>query len=211
MLKKLTYMLIAPVYDALIASVASERERALELIRFKRGEKLLIAGIGTGADLPYLPQNIEIEGIDASPSMLNKASLKTKRLGMKNVRLQVMDAEQLRYPDKHFDKILLFLILSVVDNPRQAFSEALRVLRPGGELLVFDKFLRRGKKPGLLRSTINCMVSRFGTDINRIFDEIVEHHSITVEESIPSLLNGFFMIYRCRKIPEETYEKSANL
>ncbi|MFZ5997002.1 MAG: class I SAM-dependent methyltransferase [Nitrospirota bacterium] len=211
MFRALTYTLIAPVYDALIASIGSERKRALNLIRFKEGEKLLIAGIGTGADLPYLPHNIEIEGIDASPSVLNKASLKAKMLGMEHVRLQVMDAERLGYPDEYFDKALLFLILSVVDNPRQAFSETLRVLRPGGELLVFDKFLQQGKRPGILRTGANFVVSRFGTDINRVFEEIVEGHPITMEESIPSLLNGFFMIYRCRKISEGAYEKTANL
>jgi ubiquinone/menaquinone biosynthesis C-methylase UbiE len=87
----------------------------------------------------------------------------------------------------------------VVDNPRKAFAEAVRVVKPGGELLVFDKFLHQGKKPGLLRTGANFIVSRFGTDINRVFEEIIEGQPIIVEEAVPSLLNGFFMIYRCRK------------
>jgi len=199
MFKKLTYRLISPIYDALISSIEAERKRALDLLKFTPGEKLLVIGIGTGADLHFLPSNIEIEGIDKGPEMLKKAMEKAERLKIDNVRLKIMDAESLDYPDNYFDKVTLFLILSVVGNPQKAFSEAVRVLKTGGEMVVFDKFLKYGQKPGIIRRGANIISSNFGTDINRIFEDIIKGESVTVEKKVPSILNGFFMIYLCRK------------
>lgn len=199
MFKKLTYRFISPIYDTLISGIKAERKRALDLLRFRPGEKLLVIGIGTGADLQFLPSNIEIEGIDNSPEMLKKAMEKAERLKMDNVQLRIMDAESLNYPDNYFDKVTLFLILSVVDNPRKAFSEALRVLKTNGEMVVFDKFLKYGRKPGIIRKGANIVLSNFGTDINRIFEDVIEGQPVAVEKRAKSFLKGLFMIYLCRK------------
>jgi phosphatidylethanolamine/phosphatidyl-N-methylethanolamine N-methyltransferase len=199
MFKKLTYRLISPIYDTLISSIGAERKRAIDLFQFRHGERLLIVGIGTGADLQFLPSDIEIEGIDDSPEMLKKAMKKAERLKMDNVKLRIMDAESLNYPDNYFDKVTLFLILSVVDNPRKAFSEAVRVLKTGGEMAVFDKFLKSGQKPDLIRKGANIILSNFGTDINRVFEDIIEGQPVQVEKKVRSTLKGFFMIYLCRK------------
>jgi phosphatidylethanolamine/phosphatidyl-N-methylethanolamine N-methyltransferase len=199
MFKKLTYRLISPIYDTLISSIGAERKRAIDLFQFRHGERLLIVGIGTGADLQFLPSDIEIEGIDDSPEMLKKAMKKAERLKMDNVKLRIMDAESLNYPDNYFDKVTLFLILSVVDNPRKAFSEAVRVLKTGGEMAVFDKFLKSGQKQDLIRKGANIILSNFGTDINRVFEDIIEGQPVQVEKKVRSTLKGFFMIYLCRK------------
>jgi ubiquinone/menaquinone biosynthesis C-methylase UbiE len=199
MFKKLTYRLISPIYDTLISSIEAERKRAIDLFRFRHGERLLIVGVGTGADLQFLPSDIEIEGIDDSPEMLKKAMKMAEKLKMDNVKLRIMDAESLNYPDNYFDKVILFLILSVVDNPRKAFSEAVRVLKTGGEMAVFDKFLKHGQKPDLIRKGANIILSNFGTDINRIFEDIIEGQPVQVAKKVRSTLRGFFMIYLCRK------------
>jgi ubiquinone/menaquinone biosynthesis C-methylase UbiE len=199
MFKKLTYRLISPIYDTLISSIEAERKRAIDLFKFNHGERLLIVGIGTGADLQFLPSGIEIEGIDDSPEMLKRAMKKAERLKMDNVKLRIMDAESLNYLDNYFDKVTLFLILSVVDNPRKAFSEAVRVLKTGGEIAVFDKFLKYGQKPDLIRKGANIILSNFGTDINRVFEDIIEGQPVQVAKKVRSTLKGFFMIYLCRK------------
>ncbi|MFA5353055.1 MAG: methyltransferase domain-containing protein [Thermodesulfovibrionales bacterium] len=199
MLKKITYRIIAPIYDIIISRLNQERRRALGFLHFSPGEQLLIAGVGTGADLPFLPNNISIEGIDASPAMLGKAAQKKEALGMEQVRLRQGNAEALPYPDASFDKVILNLIVSVVDNPAMLLSEAVRVLRPGGEILVFDKFLPKGRRPGILRRSANIIVKHLGTDINRVFEDIIEGRPLRIIKEAPSWGREFFRIYLLEK------------
>ncbi len=199
MLRRITYRLIAPFYDRLVSRLEPERRRALALLRLSPGDRLLISGIGTGADLPFLQKDLYITGIDASAEMLARAAQRREELGAEGVVLSRGDAMALPFPDGAFDAVVLNLILTVVDDPARAFSEAMRVLRPGGQILVFDKFLPRGERPGLLRRAANSVLSRVGTDINRVFEEIIEGHPLRIVEEVPSWGRGFFRIYLLQK------------
>ncbi|NTU43540.1 MAG: methyltransferase domain-containing protein [Nitrospirales bacterium] len=199
MLKKITYRLIAPFYDRLISRLEPERKRALSFLHFTPGDRVLIVGAGTGADILYLPRDIGIEGIDASPTMLAKALRKKEALEMNHVCLSLGDAEALPYPDSSFDAVILNLIVSVVDRPERTMSEAARVLKSGGKVLVFDKFLAKGKKAGLLRTALNTVLKRVGTDINRVFEDLIEGCPLRIREESPSWGKGFFRIYLLEK------------
>ena len=89
------------------------RKRALELIDLQRGEKVLLVGVGTGADLPLLPTGVEATGIDLSPEMLAKARLKLD-LCSAAVKLIEGDAQKLLVDEASFDAVILNLILSVI-------------------------------------------------------------------------------------------------
>ncbi|MCB0133413.1 MAG: hypothetical protein KDD78_21260, partial [Caldilineaceae bacterium] len=63
----------APLYDAWIPLLYSRaRQHAIAVLNPQRGERLLIPGIGTGLDLPHLPADISITGVDYSPDMLGR-------------------------------------------------------------------------------------------------------------------------------------------
>src|SRR5512137_204275 len=71
------YRLWAPVYDATVGHFfLPGRERAMELLNLQPGERVLLVGVGTGADLPLLPAGVTATGIDLSPDMLAKARQK---------------------------------------------------------------------------------------------------------------------------------------
>jgi ubiquinone/menaquinone biosynthesis C-methylase UbiE len=71
---KFIYRLWAPIYDSTVGQLfLPGRKRALELLDLKAGERVLLLGCGTGADLPLLPEGIEAIGVDISPGMLAKA------------------------------------------------------------------------------------------------------------------------------------------
>ena len=53
-------------------------------------------------------------------------------------------------------------------------SEAQRVLKPDGRILVFDKFIHSGAKVSGLRKLINSITSSIGTDINRCFEDTLQ-------------------------------------
>ena len=67
----LIYRLWSPVYDLVFTRLfAAGRHRALQLLDLKPGERVLIVGVGTGADLPLLPRGVRAIGVDLSRDML---------------------------------------------------------------------------------------------------------------------------------------------
>ena len=132
------YSLWAMIYDSFVdPRYYFDRNKAIEKLKIKPGEKILEVGIGTGLNLPYYPDNCSIYGIDFSESMLDKARQnKTKE----NIILKNMDASDMRFPDKFFDKVLMTYALRVTPNPKKVLNEVRRVLKPKGRLLIVDQF-----------------------------------------------------------------------
>jgi len=139
------YTLWAPMYDRVIASATREsRRKSLTSLSDIMGKTILLAGIGTGLDIPLLPRGARYVGLDLTPAMLHRARQTAEGVGLA-VSLQIGDAMRLPYRDQVFDAVILHLILAVVPDPRAALAEAARVVKPGGRLLIFDKFLRPGR------------------------------------------------------------------
>ena len=164
---RLRYGLWSVGYD-LVVRFAAPRRRAVELLRLEPGERVLIVGAGTGADLPFLPAGVEVVATDLSAAMLARARPKAGA----HVELRVMDAQALDLPDDSFDAVLLHLVLAIVPDPAACLGEAVRVLRPGGRISVFDKFVEAGRRPSFARRLANLPARLLATDLNRVFEEI---------------------------------------
>jgi ubiquinone/menaquinone biosynthesis C-methylase UbiE len=198
---QIVYARWAPFYDALIGLpfFVRERRRALAKLDLQRGERVLIPGVGTGQDLPFLPDGIRATGIDLSDPMLAKARARLPIPG-RDVTLQRGNAEALPFDDDSFDAAILSLILSVVGDPESALRETMRVLRPGGRAVIFDKFLPTGKEPSLFRRLINALIMRpFGTDINCQLEPLLARVRATLVSDEPSLFRGSYRIVGIRK------------
>jgi len=100
------------------------------------GEVLEI-GVGTGRNLEYYPQGVRLSGIDISASMLDIARRRASELG-REVDLRVCDAQALQFGDESFDTVVFTLSLCSIPDDGKAISEANRVLRPGGRLLLLE-------------------------------------------------------------------------
>jgi phosphatidylethanolamine/phosphatidyl-N-methylethanolamine N-methyltransferase len=191
--KLLSYNTFIPLaYDPLMYMIKRDRQRALDAMSFNESDNVFLPGIGMGNDLPYFANNVNhITGIDISDVMLSGASLRAKNLHLTNVELKVMDAESLEYPDNHFDKAVLTLFLTVAFDPKKVFAEVVRVLKPGGEILIFDHFVKQGAFPAPILKTIDAFMRVAFTSIARVFEDIIQDQRVTIIQELSSKTPGF--------------------
>lgn len=95
---------------------------------------MLEVGAGTGHIARLLTQYAhQVVAVEPSPAMRAEGQ---RRLTDLPVQWQAARAEQLPFPDAQFDGVVLFTTLEFVEHPQAALQEALRVVRPGGWLIV---------------------------------------------------------------------------
>jgi len=162
------YSLWAPHYDR-VTKFHRERRHSVELLRLRPGERLVIIGCGTGADLAFVPAEVEVLAVDLTPAMLRQARAHARP----GVELRVMDGMALDLPDAGFDAAILHMVLEVIPDPLRCLWEAARVLRPGGRLAVFDKFLAEDDHPEILRRAGLALLDFVFTSTNRRMGEIL--------------------------------------
>jgi len=193
------YRLWAPVYDATVGQFfLPGRKRAMELLSLQTGEHVLLVGVGTGADLPLLPQGVEAMGVDLSPDMLARARHKLPLPG-REVTLLQGDAQHLLVDEASYDAVIFNLILSVIPDGAACLRENLRALKPGGRAVIFDKFLPDDGRLTFLRRLLNLGSTLFGTDITRRFGDLAKGAGIQMVQDEPSLMKGNYRVMLVRK------------
>ena len=95
------YRLWAPAYDLVFGTVFTRGRLAAVEAAKRVGGRILEVGVGTGISLPAYSGRSRIVGIDLSEAMLRKAQHRVRKFALSNVeRLDVMDAENLSFPDR---------------------------------------------------------------------------------------------------------------
>lgn len=193
------YTLWAPVYDALVAGATRGMRRAsLARLDVGTGDTVLLVGIGTGLDLPWLPPGPRYAGVDLTPAMLERARRRAER-DRRVLDLRLADASTLPYPSAGFDAVVMHLILAVVPDPVAALAEAARVVRPGGEIAIVDKFLRPGQRAPLRRLAAPLM-RRIATRTDVVFEEcLAAVEGVEVVEDAALGAGGWFRRIRLRR------------
>lgn len=189
---RIRYGLYAPVYD-LVADRAFRGPRRLALgqVTWQPGMRILLVGAGTGLDLPWLPRDVEVHATDLSPAMVRRIRQRAEALD-RDVQADVMDAEQLDYPDDHFDVVVMHLILAVMPDPARGLGEARRVLKPEGQLCVMDKFQADDHPAGLVRRGLNALTSAIATDITRQARPLLEANGFIIKQDTPVMMGTLF-------------------
>lgn len=129
----------APIYDFVFGKVFDAGRQASIAAADRIGGRILDVGIGTGLSLTDYARTTKISGVDLSEPMLRKAEERRVALGLGNVEvLSVMDAQRLGFADDAFDAVVAQYVVTTVPDPERALDEFVRVLKPGGELIVVN-------------------------------------------------------------------------
>ena len=128
----------AAIYDKMSGSQEKKFLGAIrkEMLQDVTGEVLEI-GAGTGANFAYYQSGAHVVAIEPDPYMMKRAQMRAAE-ATANIELHQVEAEELPFPDASFDYAIDTLVLCSVRNPRQALAEIRRVLKPGGELRLYE-------------------------------------------------------------------------
>jgi phosphatidylethanolamine/phosphatidyl-N-methylethanolamine N-methyltransferase len=203
MWNRLRYTVWAPAYDAIARAGGFDAARRLSIdrLRLAAGDRVLIVGAGTGLDLDFLPSTVDVTAIDVTPAMLKHLERRAAVTG-RSVTVRIMDARQLAFPDSSFDAVVMHLILAVMPEPERGVREAVRVLRPGGRIAVFDKFLRDQERPSLKRRLLNALAKPLFSDLNRRLGPLMTGARLVVEQDEPVAFGGAYRVVTLKKPAE---------
>ena len=127
-----------------------------------RGEVLEIAA-GTGRNLLFYPVQVRLTLVELSSEMLEIARHRARNLSVE-ADLHVGDAQDLPFPDASFDTVVATLALCTIPDDRRAVIEAVRVLRPGGRLLLLEHVRSPLLPVRILQRVLNPLTVLLGHD-----------------------------------------------
>jgi len=146
--------------------------RKKAILRLKRDKPKAILDVATGtADMAILACKLlnpdKIIGIDISEQMIEAGRKKIEKQGLnKFIQLQLVDSEAINFPENSFDAVTVAFGVRNFENLEKGLKEMLRVLKPGGKLVVLEFSRPRIK---VFRSLYNLYMSIVAPEVARWF------------------------------------------
>jgi demethylmenaquinone methyltransferase/2-methoxy-6-polyprenyl-1,4-benzoquinol methylase len=118
------------------------RKKALKMLKKENPRHILDVATGTG-DMAILASRLlnpdRVVGIDISPGMLELGRKKVKNERLEKViQLQLGDSETINFAKNTFDAVMVAFGVRNFENLEKGLGEMLRVLKPGGRLIVLE-------------------------------------------------------------------------
>jgi len=194
-----SYTVLAPLYDAIVTrATAPMRRDSLRSLTPLQDSRILIAGFGTGLDIPYLPTGADYFAMDLTAAMLVRA--RPRLQPEHRIYLHRANVMQMPYADACFENVILHLILAVVPAPERVLMEAARVLKPGGRILILDKFIRPGQRAPM-RRLLNLFFRHIATRTDVVFENLLPHApSLQLISDEPCIAGGWFRRIQLQKL-----------
>ena len=131
------------------------------LASLKEGEVVLDLGAGGGFDCFLAAKKVgkkgKVIGVDMTPEMIDKARENARRGGYANVEFRLGEIENLPAADSSVDAVISNCVINLAPDKGRVFSEAYRVLRPGGRLMISDLVLPK-ELPKAIKDSIEAYV-----------------------------------------------------
>ena len=132
----------APIYDLRVRLFLRWRKDAVRALRPRLGDTVLDLACGTGLNFPHIVERIgpegRIVGVDLTRAMLVRARRRLARGGWRNVALVEGDAASLPLASESCEAVLCSYGMVIIPDYRGAIREAVRVLKPGGRLVLLE-------------------------------------------------------------------------
>jgi len=160
---------VAPTFDLMSADGPEKRWAPVKQAFFARMQpdaKILFLALGTGLDIATFPPDRDITTIDISPRMVENAQERIAAYQGK-LHAEVMDVHEMSFADNSFDQIFTSCTFCSVPHPVAGLEHLKRVLKPGGELHMFEHTGSRWFPFSVMMKVMSKMASRFGPELDR--------------------------------------------
>jgi ubiquinone/menaquinone biosynthesis C-methylase UbiE len=128
--------------------------------------KILFLALGTGLDIPTFPPGQDITAIDISPKMLAQAQGRIAAYDGR-IHAEVMDVHEMPFAEGTFDQVYTSCTFCSVPNPVKGLEALRRVLKPGGELFMFEHTGSRYLPFKPMMDLMTLFSERMGPAMNR--------------------------------------------
>ena len=169
------YAAWAPIYDAICGPVLRSGIRAAVEAAQQHAHKILEIGVGTGLTFEYYRRNVELHGIDLSEAMLRRAQEKSLTQAPSVTSLRRMDAHRLEFQDGAFDSVLLPFVITLVSDPERVLSEAIRVTRPAGRVLLVNHFYSESGLLAMIERASGAAMRKIGLNPDFPYARIADY------------------------------------
>lgn len=126
-----------------------------------KGEVVLDLGSGAGFDCFLAAGKVGLEGriigVDMTPEMLEKARENAQKGNFSNVEFRLGEIENLPVADGIIDIIISNCVINLAPDKNRVFSEAFRVLKPGGRIMISDIVLTK-ELPDFIKNNMAAYV-----------------------------------------------------
>jgi ubiquinone/menaquinone biosynthesis C-methylase UbiE len=134
--------------------------------RMKPDAKILFLALGTGLDIACFPPDCDITAIDISPKMVEKAASRIAAYPGQ-MKARVMDVHDMKFPPGLFDQVFTSCTFCSVPRPVDGLKALHDVLRPNGELHMFEHTGSRLFPFNVMMKLMSPLASRFGPELDR--------------------------------------------
>ncbi|SDJ96304.1 Ubiquinone/menaquinone biosynthesis C-methylase UbiE [Halovenus aranensis] len=207
------YERAAGLYDlvATAPGVRSWRVRAVDALDLSPGDTVVEMGCGTGANIPYLREQVGTEGrvigVDLAGAMLRQAQARTERAGWENV--SVVRGDATTPPVGTADALLATFVVGMLEDSTEAVETWLQCVGAGGRLALLNAgrsprpaamplnlclrlFVRLAAPGNRLRrrSPLRALEERWRRAREALFSETVDHREQRLGAGLVSLVSG---------------------
>ena len=157
----------------------------------KEGDTVLDLGSGAGIDCFLAANKVgpngRVIGVDMTPEMLEKARENARKVESNNVEFRLGEIEHLPVADNFVDVVISNCVINLSPDKGQVFSEAYRVLKPGGRLMVSDIVLTKQLPEAIVNSIeayIGCVAGAVLRDTYLEAIEAAGFREVTVIDEV---------------------------
>lgn len=190
----------ARFYDLIEGAGSRRRGSDQRRLFSKMDGKVLFVAAGTGLNFVQFPPGKDIVAIDLTSSMLSQA--RTRASGYSGLLLLAQaDAQSLPFGDASFRTVVTASTLCSVSKPVRALQEFLRVLQPGGTLLMFEHVRSHNALVGIELDLMTWLFRGMAPPMNRDTVGNAQHAGFVIDRIVAVYLDVILAIEAHKPTP----------